>query len=472
MNETPRLKLREIVARHGQEVVRDVRRVEGLLRDYCGEHRREISVLLMALEEHVPADLLAARATTPRVVLLARLAQRLCDNLALSEAAARWAVNSWALALGQISDGELKRSEETAAQTGATASTPQPAPTQASAALVVSADGRGDYESINEALKRSAPGARVLVRPGVYEESVTLDRPVEVVGDGPRDRVIVRATGASCFTMKTERARVSGLTLRGEAQGGAAFFAVDVPGGSLLLGDCEVSSDTLSCVGVHGRTAAASIRGCIIHDGRDSGVYFFDAAEGSVQDCEVVNCTNVGVAVTGGASAAVARSTIHGGADAGLVVWRDASVLVEACEIYGNRRAGVGVSEGGRATVRSCRIHEGHNSGVFVHGRGTAALEDCDLFGHREAEVAVESGGRLTALRCQIHDGLDSGVYVRDGGKALLRECVVAGNGGVGVRVAEGGLARVLESDLMGNRLGAWDADEGAQLEGAGNRED
>lgn len=480
MNELPRLKLREIVARHGQQVVTEGRRVEGLLRDYCGEYRREVSVLVMALEEHVAADLVAAPAATPREVLLARLARRLCDNLALSETAARWAVNSWALALGLISGDELKKIEQethASSQTaaGAESAIPlltKPAPNKGGPALVVSADGRGDYKSIGAALERIPDGSRVLVRPGVYHESVMLARAVEIVGDGPREGVIVRATNASCFALATDRARIVGLTLRGEASGGAAFFALDVTGGSLVLEDCDLSSDTLSCVGVHGERASASIRGCRIHDARDSGLYFFDGAQGAVEDCEVVGNANVGVAVTGRASVSVKRSKIHGGADAGLVVWKDASATIEDCEIYGNRRAGLGVSEGGRAAVRSCRIYDGNNSGVFVHDRGHATLEDCDIFRHNEAEVAVETEGLLSALRCEIHDGQDSGVFVRAGGQAVIQECSVTGNGRVGIKVAEGGAARVLESDLTGNRLGSWDADEGAHLEGEGNRED
>lgn len=476
MNELPRVKLREIVARHGQEVVRDGRRLEGLLRDYCGEYRREVSVLVMALEEHVPADLLAAPAATPREVILARLAQRLCDNLALSEAAAGWAVNSWALALNQISVDELKAIEQRAsarAQAAAGANVGNPAPAQSTpstgaAAVVVSADGRGDYSSINAALKATAPGARLLVRPGVYNEGVRLDRQVEIVGDGPREKIIVRADDSSCLLMDTDRARIAGLTLRGAA----AFFTIDIPRGSLVLEDCAISSDTLSCVGVHGQGAAPLIRGCRIHDAADSGIYFFDGAAGVIESCEVVGSSNVGVAVTGRASATVRRSKIHGGADAGLVVWKEGSGVIENCEIYGNRRAGLGVSEGGRVTVRSCRIYEGDNSGVFVHDGGDATLEGCDISGHREAEVAVETEGRLTALRCQIHDGQDSGVFVRRGGQALIQECTVTGNGGAGIKVAEGGAARVSGSDLSANQFGPWDAEEGSHLEGSGNREE
>ncbi len=101
MNDAPRQKLREILRQHGQVIIENPRRLENLLRDYCGEFRREISVLTMALEEHAVADMLAASAL-PRKVTLARLAQRLCDNLALSETAARWSIESWAWAFGLI----------------------------------------------------------------------------------------------------------------------------------------------------------------------------------------------------------------------------------------------------------------------------------------------------------------------------------------------------------------------------------
>lgn len=113
MNDAPRQKLREIIERHGREIITNPRRVEGLLRDYCGEFRREISVLTMALEEHAVIDLLNTSASLPRPVLLSRLAQRLCDNLALSETAARWSIESWAWALGIISDAELTTDEAT-----------------------------------------------------------------------------------------------------------------------------------------------------------------------------------------------------------------------------------------------------------------------------------------------------------------------------------------------------------------------
>ena len=111
MNDAPRRTLRELVARHGPGLCSDAKRCEGLLRDLCGAHRREINILVGALKERVPLDLLAGRGAMPRGLLLSRLAKRLEDQLALTEDAARWAVASWALALGVVTEAELKEAE-------------------------------------------------------------------------------------------------------------------------------------------------------------------------------------------------------------------------------------------------------------------------------------------------------------------------------------------------------------------------
>ena len=42
----PRRTLRELIARHGTGLCSDARRCEGLLRDLCGAHRREINILM------------------------------------------------------------------------------------------------------------------------------------------------------------------------------------------------------------------------------------------------------------------------------------------------------------------------------------------------------------------------------------------------------------------------------------------
>jgi len=97
----PREKLKEIISRNGDEILQDQDRCEGLLKDHCGLHRREIAALVGALEERVPLELKSSwqSAMTPEA-MRSRLVQRMQDNRGLTPDLADWAVDAWSYALG------------------------------------------------------------------------------------------------------------------------------------------------------------------------------------------------------------------------------------------------------------------------------------------------------------------------------------------------------------------------------------
>ncbi|MFA6363363.1 HEAT repeat domain-containing protein [Methanoregula sp.] len=100
MKDSARTTLARLVARYGVSVAHDPNRCEGLLRDTCPECSREIFVLTHAVRQHVTDDLLAPRHTLPLSLTEGFLAKRLEDELGFSTDVARWAVISWAEALG------------------------------------------------------------------------------------------------------------------------------------------------------------------------------------------------------------------------------------------------------------------------------------------------------------------------------------------------------------------------------------
>jgi WD40 repeat protein len=104
MNDIPRQTLKYMVQQYGPEVCDDTRRCTGLLRDLCGEYRREIFVLITALEQNVVNGLRTLTEQLPFSVVLPRLTAELHETTALSEEAARWAVAVWAEALGLVSE--------------------------------------------------------------------------------------------------------------------------------------------------------------------------------------------------------------------------------------------------------------------------------------------------------------------------------------------------------------------------------
>jgi hypothetical protein len=520
MNNLPRQKLLEIVRRHGHEIITSPRRCEGLMRDNFPANRREISVLTAALGERIPAELLASgKSHLPLGALINRLAARLHDDVAMEESAARWTVHTWALALGVITPDDLSKLEHAGAQTSPRAANPvhrkeaprsaaarsapsidmasetdsilpRVVPSYARTSFVVAPDGSGHFTTITEAIRQADTDSCLYVRPGIYDEGIVIDKPLEIVGDGMLEEIIVRATASSCLIMRTDEATIRNLTFRGEARAGGSsdgFFAVDIPHGRLLLDRCDISSDSLACIAIHNQTATPVIRNCRIHHGADSGVFAFDGAQGLIKACDISENANVGVAITGGANTGVINCHVHHGADAGIVVWNRGANIIEGCDIYANRRTNVGISDTGSATLRRCRIHDGGNSGIFTHRSGKAVIEECDIYRHAAPEVAVADGGDVRLHNCRIHDGQSHGVFVDDAGRALLeacdvfrnlasgvhvdangsgvvRACRINENNLVGISCQTGSVVEIVDCDLTQNRVAARETNYGSQV--------
>ena len=107
--EVPREKLKELIEKNGDSLFQDRDRCEGLLKDYCGGYRREISAIVGALEERIPVELKSSwqTAMTPEA-MRARLVQRLEDNRGLAPEIANYAVDTWSYALGCRSGPQLR----------------------------------------------------------------------------------------------------------------------------------------------------------------------------------------------------------------------------------------------------------------------------------------------------------------------------------------------------------------------------
>src|SRR5947207_9005170 len=98
-NDLPAETLRKIIQQYGLAIADDPRRCEALLRDLCGQYKREIHLLVGAQYEKVPAEL---QRGLPLEMQRPRLVQQLSDDRGFDDALAEWAVNAWAYALGLV----------------------------------------------------------------------------------------------------------------------------------------------------------------------------------------------------------------------------------------------------------------------------------------------------------------------------------------------------------------------------------
>jgi hypothetical protein len=116
MKEFVRQTLVKLVGTYGTSLAADARRCRALLRDLCGEARKEVNTLVAAVEEHVSAELVSSTNEVAPHVLIGRPTQKLADNTGINQDLARWAVETWAIALGVIAPELVSPAEEAAPQ--------------------------------------------------------------------------------------------------------------------------------------------------------------------------------------------------------------------------------------------------------------------------------------------------------------------------------------------------------------------
>lgn len=246
---------------------------------------------------------------------------------------------------------------------------------------------RGDFASVGAAIKAARPGDRILVRPGLYQESVVIDKPLELIGDGPLEDIEIRARDAPALVFRASIGRVTNLTLR-QAGGEDSWAGADIQQGRLDLEGCDISSRAGACVVIR-KGADPRLRRNKIRNGPESGVLVYDGGLGTLEDNEITGNGSTGVDVSEGGDPVLRRNQIHGNSEGGVYVFDGGLGTLEDNEISGNERAGVEIASDGNPTVRGNRINRNSYQGVWIYDGGKGVVEDNDLNGNAQGALSI-----------------------------------------------------------------------------------
>lgn len=197
--------------------------------------------------------------------------------------------------------------------------------------IIVSGNGDGNYQSLGDAVAHANPGARIVVRSGLYRERVSISKSLTIVGDGPAEDVVI--AGVSPFQIGANASvRLEKLTI--QAPRGISDVEVD---GRLVMESCEVSAG------------------------------------------------NVGVTINPGGTARISNSDFSSSDSTALwAIFVDGgTAVVDHCKITGFGGAGILV-DAGTANISQCAITL-NKTGVDIGYRGTAIVHDSDLRGNKES---------------------------------------------------------------------------------------
>ena len=309
---------------------------------------------------------------------------------------------------------------------------------QAPLELVVSKETWSSLKTINQALAVASSGATIRVQPGLYRESITINKPVKIIGDRSAEDVVIEGVRFNCLQMQTTQAIVKNVKLVANSTTCQPNFraVVDVPCGNLVLEDCIITTSVGINIQVD-RSAVAIIKNSRIYGGPDAGIKFTQGGNGRIEDCEIYNHHLSNVIVSGGSDElTIKRCKIYDSKKSGIWIAENSQVVIEDCEIYGNAYPGISITSGANPQIINCKIHNGTH-GILVTNEGQGIIEKCDIYGNIYLGIAISSNSNPTITKCKIYKGTN-GISVVENGRGIIEDCEIYENTYPGIAINSG----------------------------------
>lgn len=265
-----------------------------------------------------------------------------------------------------------------------------------------SANSKGFYKNITQALRKAEEGDTILIDGGVYAESLVVKISVCLCA-APGQEVIIKGHECPAIVACSHIVRLQGLTMEhgggnAECRGAAGPRCVEVAGGILSLTDCSMASEIGSGVMVLG-PASVTLRKCKMNRSGRCGLLGFTGASVTCEDSEL-SCNGLnGLDVQSGCTASITRCKLIGNAQTGILLSDlETKATVGDSVISDNNRRGVTSQFGAHLVLRDSEIKGNTDEGVYVISRGLNittphVVQGCCIQDNGAAAVLVEGGG-------------------------------------------------------------------------------
>ncbi|PSM42999.1 sporulation protein K [Streptomyces dioscori] len=325
--------------------------------------------------------------------------------------------------------------------------------------------GWGTHRTIAAAVRAAADGTVVSLQPGVYQESLVLDREVTLTAaKGPGTVRIAPARGAA-VTISGGAPILRDLDLAGQG-GGPALL---VRGGDARIEACTVTAGSVEI----GHDARATLHDCVIRDAPGDGVRVTGTAVAQLTGGTLGPVGGHGVRVDDGARAELRATRVSGAAGCALLASGTSAVTAEDCFLGECGEEAVRVAGPARLLLRGCRLHGAGTHGLYVNARARTTDPAAEASPAAPAEEGGSAAGRadhpIRLERCEILRTGREGVYLAGEAEARLSDCHLTETGAAALHVMDSAvlaLDRVRAVDLPGTALAVGD---GAQVSASGS---
>jgi parallel beta-helix repeat protein len=295
-----------------------------------------------------------------------------------------------------------------------------PAPKNEPATRTVDSTGRGQHTSISEAIAAADPGNRILIRPGIYREHLTVDKPLELIGDGRMEEIVLSDSKDDVVDFQTTIGRIANLTIRQESVDEVALLsAVDISQGRLILENCQLLSSGGAVVFVRGGADPQIARNKITNSGAAQGVAVV-GARGLIEKNEISAKMAFGIVILNAPAGPMIRQNVIRSGLVCIQLMEKSTATVDDNDIA-SQWVGIKVSGGSDVAATRNRVHD-CATGVRIDAGSRGTIEANTVIGSSGSGIQVESGAQATIAGNILDENGDYGIAAAKGATITLGE--------------------------------------------------
>ena len=296
--------------------------------------------------------------------------------------------------------------------------------------------GKTGFRTINEALKIALAQTTIRIMPGIYRESLEINKDVTVIGIGKCEQIVIIGSQKSAISSTAKQARLQNLTLKQEGSGNNS--CVDISSGEIHIEGCDISGKQDNCVAVHGVQSMPVLKNNRIHDAKNAGIFISNDGKGTFDKNEIFN-NDFGIAVTSVGASIVSNNKIYNNKEFGILISDNGKGTFEQNETFNNGDCGILVKTGGDPIIRNNQSHNNKRDGIVVFEGGKGTFEQNKIFKNELYGIVVLSGGDPLVRNNKSYNNERSGIYIFDNGKGTFEQNETFNNKFSGILVASGG---------------------------------
>ncbi len=374
-----------------------------------------------------------------------------------------------AMALGGVAGfgllwSRLSRDTQSAPEVPAQADADPPAEVESvEEDLRVSKAGTGSHSTIADAIAEAAPDSEIVVQAGTYTETLVIDKPLRLRGEGAREEISIVGEQAPAIQI-TAGGKLTLINLSLDAKG-EQLNTIEVQQGSLTLNGCRLKSTSFDCIKLD-QGSQLQATDCDFQSAEHPAIFAAQAQQVDVSRSSFqFDLPNLGIErdqpVAGiqlaECGANIRECTFNGIDDLGKgVSARDAKakISIAGCKFTGLLHA-TEFFDCQDVELTGLNVISGCELGCYVEG-GQVAIQDADIKNCDYGLSLVESAS-VTSTNAKFDNNSRVGIWLENS-RLELDSCFINDNQTVGILIDVEQSAPSLTANscsLQGNQIGA-----------------